>query len=106
LSKQGDVSLPLVFNFALEYVIRKVQENQMRLKINGTHHLLFGAGVGSIFRDKLNTVKKITEVLTDTTKEVSLEVNRGDLSICSHHQNARKNHKIKKAFSYNKWVGG
>jgi hypothetical protein len=30
--KQGDVLLSLLFNLALEYVIRKVQENQVRLK--------------------------------------------------------------------------
>jgi hypothetical protein len=29
--KQGDVLLPLVFNFPLENVIRKVQKNQVRL---------------------------------------------------------------------------
>jgi hypothetical protein len=38
--KQGD-ALPLLhINFALEYVIRKVPENQIGLKFNGTYHFL------------------------------------------------------------------
>jgi hypothetical protein len=38
--KQGDALLPLFFNFALEYTIRKVLEDQVGMKLNETHLLL------------------------------------------------------------------
>ena len=38
--KQGNALSPMLFNFALEYAITRVQVNHDDLKLNGTHKLL------------------------------------------------------------------
>jgi hypothetical protein len=64
----------LLFNFHLEYVIRKIQENQVGLKLNGTYQLLVYADSVNVLGDNTDTIKKNTEAVTDASKEVSLEV--------------------------------
>jgi hypothetical protein len=44
--KQGDTLTPLLLNFAQDYGIRKVQENQVGLQLNGTLQLLAYADDG------------------------------------------------------------
>jgi biotin operon repressor len=65
----------LLANFALVYAIRKVQENQVGLKLNGTHQLLSYAGVMNLLGDNIDTVNKNTVTLIDACREVGLGVN-------------------------------
>jgi hypothetical protein len=56
--KQGDALSPLLFNFALEYAIRKVQENQVGMKLIGTHQLLAYVDGVNLLGDNIDTIKK------------------------------------------------
>ena len=73
--KQGEALSPLLFNFSLEYAIRRVQVNQDGLKLNGTHQLLAYADDVNILGGGIHTVKENAEALVAATKEIGLEVN-------------------------------
>jgi len=66
--------LPLLFNFALEYAIKRVQVNQDGLKLNGTHQLLAYADDVNILEESIHTVKENAEALVVATKKIGLEV--------------------------------
>jgi hypothetical protein len=54
--KQGDVLTSLLFNFPLEYAIRRVQVNQNGLKLDGIHQLLvYADGVRGILGGSVHT---------------------------------------------------
>jgi preprotein translocase subunit YajC len=52
-----------------------VQENQVGLKLNGTHHILAYGDYVNLLGGNIDTIKKNTETLTDVSKDVGLEIN-------------------------------
>jgi hypothetical protein len=72
---------PLLRNFGLEHVIRKVHANQEVLKLNGTNHLLIYADHVNFLGENINNRKKSTETLIDTNTEIGLEINAGKISM-------------------------
>jgi len=66
---------PWLFNFALQYAIRRVQVNQNGLKLNSTDQLLFYADDVNILGGTVHTIKRNTEALVVSSKEIGLEEN-------------------------------
>jgi hypothetical protein len=88
----------LLFIFALEY-IRKVQENQVGLKLNGTHQLMCSIDDVNLLGADVDTIKRNRETSTDASKEVGLEINleKTKYMLVSHHWNAEQGHDLKVA---------
>src|SRR5215831_10162697 len=95
--KQGDALSPLLFNLALDYAIRRVQEKQDGLKLNGTHQLLAYADDVNILGGSVHTVKENAEALVAATKEIGLEVNadKTKYMVMSREGNAGQGHSVK-----------
>jgi hypothetical protein len=55
----------------LKYAIRRIHENQARLKLNGTHQLLAYADDVNIMEENIDSVRKNKE---GAIKEAGLEV--------------------------------
>ena len=73
--KQGDVLSPLLFSFALEYAIRRVQVNQDDSKLNGTHQLLVYDDVVNRLDGSVHIINKNAETLVVASTETDLKIN-------------------------------
>jgi hypothetical protein len=65
----------LIFNFASENAITKIQENQVGLELDGTHQLLVCADDVNLLGDDTDTIKENTETLLKASRDVGLEIN-------------------------------
>jgi len=87
----------MLFNFALEYAIRRVQVNQDGLKLNGTHQLLVYADDVNILGGSIHTLRENAETLVAATGEIGLEVSadKTKYMVMSRDQNAGRIHSVR-----------
>jgi len=67
--QEEDTLSPLLFNFALEYVITKVQEYQEQLELNEAYYLLVCKHINSLDKN-INTIKRHREAFQTLVKRM------------------------------------
>jgi hypothetical protein len=84
-------------SFLLKVCKTRVQENQVGLKLNRTHQLMFYAVDVNLMGENIDTIRNNTETLIDTNYNAGLEENaeKAKYVLLSHQQNAEQNHDIK-----------
>jgi hypothetical protein len=93
LSKTKRCFIATVFKFALEHAIRKFQENQVGVKLNGTHRLLVYADDMNLLGDINRYHKENNGNEIDASKEIGLGIHaeKSKYMLLSRHQNAGQN---------------
>jgi hypothetical protein len=90
--KHGVDFSPLLFDFALEYAIMKVHENQQEVEISGASQFPVCVDHVILLGENINIAKKSTE----TFIKFGLEANTHKKYLfTSRHQNEEQNHNIK-----------
>jgi hypothetical protein len=86
-----------MFPIRNQFAIRRVQENQDGLKLNGTQQLLVDADDVNIWGGNIHIIEKNMKVLVVASKEIGLEVNadKAKYKVMSQDQNAGQIHNIK-----------
>ena len=102
--KQGDALSPLLFSFASEYAIRRVQATPGGLKLNGTHQLLVYADDVNILGGSVRSIKENTEALILASNEIGTDkTDKTKYTVMSRDKIAGRSHNMKLIIDPLKW---
>jgi hypothetical protein len=95
--QKGDALTSLLSHFAFKYAIRKVQENEVVLELNGTHQVLVYGDDVNLLGDSVNTIKENSQTLLDASRDIGLERNaeKTKYMIMSRHPNSGQKQNIR-----------